>query len=153
MHNPMRLQHDDHMSIFGDTHRGVPSPNVPHVHPYPTRYHGPIWSYPTFGQPYQSNPYAAGPSYMGFGSPDGLGSACGCKGMGASPDGLGEPLLCASSGNSMVDIALGAVVGVLVSRTNEDRVAWGLAGAAAGWLGGLVGIVAVGGTGLYLGRR
>jgi len=275
---------------------------VPHVHPYPTRYHGPIWSYPTFGQPYESNPYARGPSYMGFGSPDGLGaagaptmgphlatcqtgfdaaaawavllsylngspdgfhpngsvvqnflsaivaagipvikrsaageawvmsmgydvngmlvdriavslssyfllkggplltgnhmrqfmhsavsqvqdllcakgkhvppppkvnlpspgggiplhglgSACGCKGIGASPDGLGEPLLCASSGNSMVDIALGAVVGVLVSRTNEDRVAWGLAGAAAGWLGGLVGIVAVGGTGLYLGRR
>lgn len=30
---------------------GVPHPWVPHVHPYPTRYHGGIWKRPVFGLP------------------------------------------------------------------------------------------------------
>lgn len=30
---------------------GVPSPYVPHVHPYPTRFHGGVWKVPRFGFP------------------------------------------------------------------------------------------------------
>ena len=32
---------------------GVPNPYVATTHPYPTRYHGGIWTRPTFGMPYQ----------------------------------------------------------------------------------------------------
>lgn len=32
-------------SIFGDTHCGVPNPFIPHVSPYPTRFHGPVYRY------------------------------------------------------------------------------------------------------------
>lgn len=148
--NPFRLLPEDHASIFGDTYHGVPSPTVPHVHPYPTRFHGPIWSYPTFDQPYQPNLLARGPSYMGFGSPDGLGG-CACKGgMSGSPDGLGEPLLCASTGSTGFDMVLGAAVGAVVAKRDEDRIAWAIGGAIAGLVGGLFGVVAVGGTGIYM---
>jgi len=58
-------------SIFGDTHAGVPSPNVFHVHPYVTRYHGMNLTVPRFPAPYVERPYAVAP-YSG--SPDGLGS-------------------------------------------------------------------------------
>jgi hypothetical protein len=52
-------------SIFGDTENGVPSPLVPHVHPYPTRYHGPIFNQPMFSQQLAINPYALAP-YAGL---------------------------------------------------------------------------------------
>lgn len=39
------------------SYRGVPSPEVAHVHPYPTRYHGGIWTRPEFGMPYLPRPY------------------------------------------------------------------------------------------------
>jgi len=35
---------------------GVPTPYVAHVHPYPTRYHGGIWTRPVFGFPYVKSP-------------------------------------------------------------------------------------------------
>lgn len=35
---------------------GVPTPYVAHVHPYPTRYHGGIWTRPVFGFPYVTSP-------------------------------------------------------------------------------------------------
>jgi hypothetical protein len=38
--------------------RGVPSQFEAHVHPWPTRYHGPIYTRPTFGLPYVQSPYA-----------------------------------------------------------------------------------------------
>lgn len=37
---------------------GVPSQYSVHVHPWPTRYHGPIYTRPTFGLPYVRSPYA-----------------------------------------------------------------------------------------------
>lgn len=37
---------------------GVPSPVVTHVHPYPTRYHGGIWTRPVFGLPWVRTPHA-----------------------------------------------------------------------------------------------
>jgi hypothetical protein len=52
--------------IFGDTSEGVPNPLVPHVHPYPTRYHGPIFNQPQFTRPFVQNPYATAP-YAGLG--------------------------------------------------------------------------------------
>lgn len=30
---------------------GVPNPMTPHYHPYPTRFHGGIWTRPEFGMP------------------------------------------------------------------------------------------------------
>jgi hypothetical protein len=55
----------DKASIFGDTYNGVPNPQVGHLHPYPTRYHGAIFTTPRFGLPFIANPYARGP-YSGF---------------------------------------------------------------------------------------
>lgn len=52
--------------IFGDTSEGVPNPLVPHVHPYPTRYHGPIWTQPQAMKPFIPTPYARAP-YAGVG--------------------------------------------------------------------------------------
>jgi hypothetical protein len=37
---------------------GVPTPYVSHVHPYPTRYHGGIWTRPVFEFPYVESPQA-----------------------------------------------------------------------------------------------
>lgn len=53
-------------SIFGDTYDGVPSPNVPFEHGYPTRYHGPIWTYPRQGYGYKRATYVKTP-FLGFG--------------------------------------------------------------------------------------
>jgi hypothetical protein len=36
----------------------VPSQFEAHVHPWPTRYHGPIYTRPVFGLPYVQSPYA-----------------------------------------------------------------------------------------------
>lgn len=36
--------------------RGVPTPYVAHVHPYPTRFHGGIWTRPVFGMPQLQTP-------------------------------------------------------------------------------------------------
>lgn len=54
-------------SIYGDTYDGVPNPMVPHVHPYPTRYHGAKFDYPQPGYEYVGAPYARGP-FAGFGA-------------------------------------------------------------------------------------
>jgi len=48
-------------SIFGNTYNGVPNPMVPHKHPYPTRYHGPVFNYPTPSYGYDISPYARSP--------------------------------------------------------------------------------------------
>lgn len=55
------------LSIFGDTVDGVPNPLIGHVHPYPTRFHGPIFNQPQFGQPYRQRPYGVAP-YAGIGA-------------------------------------------------------------------------------------
>lgn len=51
----------EHVGIFGETYRGVPNPHVGHVHPYPTRYHGPIWTQPQAGYPYRPATYVQPP--------------------------------------------------------------------------------------------
>jgi len=50
---------------------GVPSSDYAHVSPYPTRYHGGIWTRPVFGLPWNRSPYAVfRPSQMnGLGAP------------------------------------------------------------------------------------
>lgn len=48
-------------SIFGNTYNGVPNPMVPHRHPYPTRYHGPVFNYPVPSYGYEIAPYARSP--------------------------------------------------------------------------------------------
>ena len=56
------------LSIFGATGEGVPNPRVGHIHPYPTRHHGPIWTQPQAGYPYRSSTYVR-PSFNGMGAP------------------------------------------------------------------------------------
>jgi hypothetical protein len=48
-------------SIYGNTYGGVPNPMIPHQHPYPTRYHGPVFNYPQPGYRYATRPYAEVP--------------------------------------------------------------------------------------------
>lgn len=48
-------------SIFGNTYGGVPNPMIPYQHPYPTRYHGPVFNYPMPGWQYETAPYARAP--------------------------------------------------------------------------------------------
>jgi hypothetical protein len=54
------------LGIFGATGDGAPNPHVGHVHPYPTRYHGPIWTQPQAGYPYRPATYVR-PSFLGYG--------------------------------------------------------------------------------------
>jgi len=154
------MRHDQ-QSIFGNTYEGVPTPYVPHVHPYPTRYHGPIWQYPNATLPYVTTPYARAP-YAGFGASctcgSGLGTNCSCvsglgtspDGLGTSPDGLGDPMLCATTGSSIIDAFIGAGIGYVSAPTKGDAPLWALVGAGAAWMGGLVGIIGVGAAGLYM---
>jgi hypothetical protein len=69
----MRMQAGEN-DIFGNVAQGVPSPYVPHIHPYPTRYHGPIFTQPQFGRPYRANPSAVAP-YAGVGDESGESAA------------------------------------------------------------------------------
>mgnify|MGYP006992515553 CR=1 FL=1 len=61
------FDYSDDESVFGDTAEGVPNPQVPHEHPYPTRYHGPMWAEPQATYPFKVNDYALAP-YAGFGA-------------------------------------------------------------------------------------
>lgn len=54
------------LSIFGATMEGVPNPRIGIQHPYPTRFHGPIWTQPQAGYPYRSSTYVR-PSFNGMG--------------------------------------------------------------------------------------
>lgn len=53
--------HPDHESIFGDTYHGVPNPVTPHIHPYPTRYHGATLVSPMAVSSFRSRPYLKAP--------------------------------------------------------------------------------------------
>ena len=55
-----------------DLPHGVPSPMKTHVHPYPTRFHGGIWTRPVFGFPWVRTPhYVIRPSELtGMGAVD-----------------------------------------------------------------------------------
>ncbi len=48
----------DKSTIFGNTYNGVPNPVVPHMHEYPTRFHGPVWRTPDVSKiSYRPSPY------------------------------------------------------------------------------------------------
>jgi hypothetical protein len=63
---PRKIVAQEDLSVFGDTYPGVPNPLVGHVHPYPTRFHGPNWNQPMFTQPWVERPYAQAP-FTGLG--------------------------------------------------------------------------------------
>lgn len=134
--------HQDHDSIFGDTYDGVVSPTVGHNHPYPTRYHGPIWTYPLFSLPYRPTPYTLTP-YAG------LGSACACKGAeGAS--GLGTSATFGSpTGSSMLDAVVGAGIGYLIGKDQHEKTVLAAVGGGAGVVFGSLGLAALVGLGVY----
>ena len=123
----------DRASIFGDTYNGVPSPTIAHVHPYPTRFHGPIYTTPRFGMPYQPQSWQVagpGPQMAGFGDTPALfGSA---------------------SGNTFVDTLVGAVLGYAMAPKQDDKLLWAGAGGAAGLLAGTLGLVGVIGAAIYV---
>ena len=108
----------DRDSIFGDTYAGVPNPQIPIEHPWPTRYHGPIFTTPRFGMPFVSRPYARLP-YSGTEAPT-------------------DPPLTTGVGFAVVAGAVvGAVAGGLAGRSRAatpQRVARtaGVAGGVAG---------------------
>jgi hypothetical protein len=94
----MRLGSEKIMSgikrnLNGPYSQGVPNPYTAHVHPYPTRYHGAIYTRPTFGLPYVRQPHAVFKpddfySYYGVTGLGGLGSFGGST-LGGNSLGLG----------------------------------------------------------------
>lgn len=100
-------------SIYGDTYDGVPNPMVPHVHPYPTRYHGARLDYPQPGFRYVAAPYARSPF-----------------------DGLGESFRGASlTGSTILDVVIGAGLGYLASSKPEASVMHAVAGGMSAMFG------------------
>jgi hypothetical protein len=114
-------------SIFGDTYGGVPNPMVPHRHPWPTRYHGPIYTVPGVAKPtYRQRPYARA-SFVG---------------MGAAP--FAEALGSNVTGSPLADALLGAGLGYLVAPEGQNRPAWVIGSAIAAYGFGLAGFAGVG---------
>jgi hypothetical protein len=108
-------------TIFGDTLQGVPSPYVPHRHPYPTRYHGPIWNQPRFGRPYRAQPH-----YIAS--------------VSASPDGIGQMSLPSITRSAAADAIIGAAAGWLGAPDRDGALAYALGGAALAYLAGQLGL-------------
>jgi len=118
-------------SIFGNTYAGVPNPMVPHRHPWPTRYHGPIYTVPGVADPsYRQRPYARAP-YVGV------------DGLGGSPF---DPI----TGSRLVDAIAGAALGYIVSPNLADRPMWAIAGGLAGYAAGFMGLAGTVGFGIYM---
>lgn len=55
------------LSIFGDTTQGVPNPQIPFEHKYPTRFHGANFNIPQFNRSYAPAVNAKAP-FMGLGA-------------------------------------------------------------------------------------
>lgn len=118
-------------SIFGYTQGGVPNPNVPHKHPYPTRYHGPIFTVPGVAKlPYAVRPYLNQPLPTGTA---GFGGA------------VTDPV----TGESFLDAFVGAGMGAAFAPDKNSRVAWAMLGGVSGYLFGGLGLVGVFGLGVY----
>jgi hypothetical protein len=116
-------------SIFGETYQGVPNPVVPVTHPYPTRYHGPMYNVVRGGGIYQPAVW-----YVPLVR----------KGVGASPDGLG--LDAASTGSTAVmRLAIGAGLGLaavhFAGQPGGSPLVLAGAGAASAAVAGLEGII------------
>lgn len=79
---------------YPDMERGVPNPYTVHVHPYPTRYHGGIYTRPVFGLPYVQSPQSVfkPDDFYDYYGVSGLGSVGGSSlgwGVGGNTLGLG----------------------------------------------------------------
>lgn len=112
-------------SIFGDTYNGVPSPLVPVVHGYPTRYHGPNFTTPQPSWSYQGGTYTRAP-FLGV------------EGM--------QRLSPSITGSLAADAVIGTLVGYFGAPSKSDALIYALAGGlAASFLGsvGLMGLLAV----------
>lgn len=119
----------EHDSIFGDTYHGVPNPMVPHLHPWPTRYHGPNYTIPGVAKPtYDQEPYAKEP-YVGYGA---------------------APIFEYVTGVGFLDAAAGAGIGYFVAPKESDRPMWMIVGALAAYAAGMAGIIGVGTLGVLL---
>lgn len=120
------------VEIRGLGNPGVPNPMQAHAHPYPTRFHGGIWTRPEFSLPYVPAPHQvfmprdfAGLSGVRGVQGLGCGCGCGCKATGDwdTSDGIFRSPLEAGGGvfnavSGMPDLrqtsafALGAVIGL-----------------------------------------
>lgn len=118
-------------TIFGNVANGVPNPLVPHLSPWPTRYHGSAFMYPdarrrTYVEQAYQVPY---PSF------------------GDTP-----PLFASATGSNLVDGILGGVAGFAIAKP-EDRMAMTAVGVVASFLAGTIGILGTLGVGVYTRRR
>lgn len=111
----------DHQSIFGDTYRGVPNPQIPFQHPYPTRYHGPIFTTPRFGLPFAARPYALTP-YSGT----------------ADVPSTGGRLLRGAISGAVIGLLVGSAYGAISKKATSEKV-----GKAAGVGVGISGAIAL----------
>lgn len=110
-------------SIYGDTYNGVPNPMVPHVHPYPTRYHGAKFDYPQPSFRYVAAPYSAAPF----------------AGLGLDPFfGRGTSF----TGDTFYDVIIGAGLGYLAAPKPEAAVVHAAVGGMTAMVFGAPGMVA-----------
>ena len=115
-------------SVFGETVLGVPSPIVPHEHPWPTRYHGANWNYVDTRPSYVPAIYQQGWVKRPYS-------------MGASPDGIGA--MPSFTESKLLDGIIGGAVGWVSSPDERYALFYAAGGALAGWGLGLLGIAAV----------
>lgn len=135
----------DRDSIFGDTYCGVPNPQVPHKHPYPTRYHGMVGTVVQATLPYRVRPYVQPPFTT---------SAPPLQPWERheSVRGLGEDYT--QRGGVLLDAVLGGVVGAAVAPKPAERLIWAAGGAILNGLAGTVGLAALSAGAMYArGRR
>lgn len=109
-------------SIFGDTYDGVPNPQVPFQHPYPTRYHGAVFTYPMPGNMYMGNPYVKAPF------------------MGVEIGGYGMRSLTGSAG---IDAIIGTLAAYVGAPNQKQALLYAAVGGLAGYFFGGVGILGV----------
>ena len=126
----------DQSTIFGNTYKGVPNPVVPHIHEYPTRFHGSVWRSPDVSKfTYRPSSYL-----KGFKRPiSGVGAADFVTSLTASPTG----------GNSVLDFLIGGVVGLAVAPDDKTKYMWAIAGGALTMIMGSVGMAGVAGAAIY----
>jgi hypothetical protein len=140
-------------SIFGNTYQGVPNPLVPHRHPYPTRYHGPIWVQPEAIFSYRPRPYwiAHDPNVVRR-MPGPSPNIRMYDMSGTEPDGLGDapPLLASPTGHRLIDVLIGGGLGWILGPKKDTKPLWAAGGAVAALLTGTLGIIGTAAAGAYV---
>ena len=124
--------HAGQRSIFGDTQAGVANPYVPHLHPWPTRYHG------------QDRTMVDTMPRR---------SAYRTRHLAVSPHaGLGQGMLPGFTRSALLDAAVGAVLGYLGAPRRDAAPFHALVGAAAVGFGGHLALLGLLGAELFLNR-